>query len=256
MALNNQVFLVDNLIKSAVISSTSTNAQYPLSNLKDDRRTKTFRSLSNSTTITLDFLTARPVNVLAFVDDGSNGLGFTACTLQLNNVDVWTSPAVSVSVSVDGLNGFAYAYLDNLANYRYARLVLTGTAGYVELSKVFIGESFQLGDLSFNYPLNFAYNNNATVSKNRLGQKFIDEINSYRTIAGSITTMTKEEVQPLLELCKYASFTRPIWLIFPEGVITEDNDQLNGYYYLKDDPSFSYVAGNFWNTSLSFEEGT
>lgn len=256
MALNNQVFLVENLIKTALITPSSVNAQYPVSNLLDDRRTKTYRSTSNSTSIVLDFYAPRAVNVLAFVDSGINSFGFTSCTLQLNNVDIWTSPAVSVSVSVDANHGFAYAYLDTTATYRYARLVFTGTAGYVEVSKLFIGETAQVGDLAFNYPLSFSYNTNATVSKNRLGQRFIDEVNTYRTLAGSITTMTKEEVQPLLDLCKYASFTRPIWVIFPEGNITEDNDQVNGYYYLKDDPSFSFVSGNFWNTSLSLEEGT
>jgi hypothetical protein len=116
--------------------------------------------------------------------------------------------------------------------------------------------SAQVGDLSFSYPLSFAISDNATITKNRLGQKFVDEINKQREIGGSIATMTKEEFTPILDMLKYASITRPVWLIFPEGNITEDNDQVNGYYYLKSEPKPSFVAGNFWNISLAFEEGT
>jgi hypothetical protein len=255
MALDKQIFLVDNYVKEAVLTASSENAQYPLSNLLDDRRTKTFRSSSNSTTVTLDLSTPRAINCVAFVDSALEAFGFTACTVELNTVDVWTSPAVTATVTIDSEHGFAYKYWDASQTYRWVRLTFTGTAGYVEVSKLFVGESVDLGEMSFSYPLAFSYNTNANISKKRLGQRFIDEINTARELSGSIQTLTKEEFQPLLEMIRYASVTRPIWLIFPEGNVTEDNDQVNGYYYLKDDPKPSFVAGNYWNIGLSFEEG-
>jgi hypothetical protein len=256
MALDNQIFLVENLVKLATITASSENAQYPLSNLKDDRRTKTFRSTSNSTTVTLDFGTPVDINTIALVDSTLESFGFSALTLELNNVDVWTSPSVSQAVTIDTGNSFAYHYFDTVQTYRYARLVLTGSEGFVELGKVFLGKSVELGELSFSYPLQVSWSTNANVSRNRLGQKFIDEINTQREISGGINTLTKEEFQPLLDMLKYASYTRPIWIIFPdEAPITEDNDQLNGYYYLKGDAGTSFVAGNYWNVNLAFEEG-
>lgn len=254
MALDNQIFLSENLITTATITADSENAQYPLSNLLDDRRTKTYRSTSNSTTVKLDFGIPRDVDVLAFVTNGFDNFSFTSCTLELNNVDVWTAPPFTTTVTIDALNGFGYTYLDTVQTYRYARLIFTGTAGYVEVAKCFIGKSAQVGDLSFNYPLDFNINDNATITKNRIGQRFIDEISTQRLIAGSINTMTKEEFQPLLDVIKYSSITKPIWLIFPEGNITEDNDQVNGMYYLTTEPKPKFVQGNFWNISLSFEE--
>lgn len=256
MALDNQVFLVENLVDQASITPSTVNAQYPTSNLKDARRTKTFRSTNDNTTIVFDFIIPKSINICALVDSGMEAFQFEAATIELNNTNTWGSPAVSVPLSIDVENGFAYASLDQPYSFRYARLILTGTAGYCEVSKLFIGETVQAGILSFNYPLSFQVNDNATVTRNRLGQKFIDEINLQREISGSISTMTKEEFQPIFDMVKYASITRPIWLIFPEGCITEDNDQVNGYYYLKNEPRASLVAGNFWNISLTFEEGT
>jgi len=254
--MEKQLFLYNNLVNEAQIYPSSVNAQYPADNLKDYRRSKVYRSTANDTNLVIDFGTQRDVNVVAIVDSGRNGFGFTSATIELNNTDAWDTPIYSAPISIDFLYGFAHLILPSTYTARYARLVFTGTAGYVEVSKVFIGEYANIGELSFDYPLTYRQNNNATVAKNRLGQRFIDEINTQKEIAGSISTMTKEEVAPLLEMLDYASFTLPIWIIFPEGNITLDNDRLNGYYFLKDDPSLSFVVGNYWNTSLSFEEGT
>lgn len=252
----NQLFLVNNLINQAEFLPDSVNAQYPAENLKDIRRTKVYRSTTNAANLVLDFGTQRDINIVALVDAGNTGFGFDDITLELNHTNSWATPIYSAPISVDYLNGFAYLILPSTYSVRFARLVITGSAGYCELSKVFIGESYNIGELSFDYPVTYKQNNNASVSKNRLGQRFIDEINTQKEISGNISTMTKEEVAPLMEMVDYASFTNPIWLVFPEGNITTDNDRINGYYFLKDDPTMSFVVGNYWNTSLSFEEGT
>jgi hypothetical protein len=61
------------------------------------------------------------------------------------------------------------------------------------------------------------------------------------------------EVFAILDYC---SSTLPLWIIFPEGNITLDNNRLNGYYYLTGEPALSFDRGNFWSVNLSFEEGT
>ena len=251
-----QLFLAENLIKEADLTPSSENAQYPISNLLDDRRSKVFRSTDNNLNIVIDFGTQRDVNVVALVDSGLDTFGFNSCTIELNNSDTWVTPIYSASVDMDVINSFAYHVLDNTYNVRYARLVFTNTIGYCEVSKVFIGMSADIGELCFNYPIQYKASSNKRIEKNRLGQRFIDEVNSQKELSGSINTMTKEEATPLMELLDYCASTRPVWIIFPEGNITENNNRLNGYYYLTDEPSWSFVVGNYWNISLDFEEGT
>lgn len=251
-----QMFLVENLIKYAELIPSTENAQYPVSNLKDDRRTKVYRSTDNATNIVIDMGLARDINIFSIVDSGFGAFGFNDITLELNVSDSWAAPVFSQVVPIDALYGFGYLELPSTFNLRYARIVINGSAGYVELSKMFLGVSASIGELSFDYPVRFKQNNSATVSKNRFGQKFIDEVNTQKEISGNISTMTQDEVDPLFEMLDYASFTIPIWLIFPEGNITNNNNRINGYYYLKDDPNLNFVVGNYWNTSLNFEEGT
>jgi hypothetical protein len=251
-----QLFLAQNLIKEADLTPSSENAQYPLSNLLDDRRSKVFRSTDNNLNIVIDLGTQRDINIVALVDSGLDTFGFNSATIELNNSDTWVTPIYSSAISMDVTFGFAYHQLPSTYNIRYVRLVFSNTIGYCEISKIFIGESADIGDLCFNYPIQYKAAANKKVEKNRLGQKFIDEINTQKELSGSISTMTKEEAEPLMGLLDYASSTRPIWIIFPEGNITDNNNRLNGYYYLTDEPSWSFVVGNYWNISLDFEEGT
>jgi len=250
----NQYFLYDNLIKSATLTPSTVSAQYPVANLVDDRRSKVYRSTTNSDNIVIDLGSAKAINAFSIVHNGTS-FGVTTVTLQLNSTNVWTSPAVTQVITLDTTHGIGYYIFNDNQTYRYARIVLTSSLGYCEVSKIFLGQYASIGDLTFEYPIKYKQNNNSTVTKNRLGQRFIDLINTQKEISGSISTMTKEEVAPLLSMLDYCSFTLPIWMIFPQGNITTDNDRINGYYYLKDDPTLSFVVGNYWNTELAFEEG-
>lgn len=254
--IDNQVFLYDNLVKLAEITASSENSQYPASNLKDDRRSKSYRSATNSAEIVFDFGVARDINIFSVVTSSLNSFGFTDLVLEFNTSNIWDDPLYSEPVPFSILYGFGYVSLPETINVRYARLVLSNTSSYCELSKVFFGVYAELGKLAFEYPLVYRQNNNAVITKNRLGQRFIDEINSQKEVSGSISVMTKEELTPLLEMLDYCSSTIPLWVIFPEGNITEDNQRLNGYYYFKDDPSLRFEVGNFWSTTLNLEEAT
>lgn len=250
----NQYFLYNNLIKTAALTPSTVSAQYPVANLVDDRRTKVYRSTTNSDNIEIDLGSAQDINAFSIVHNGT-AFGVSTVTLELNSTNVWTSPAVSQVITLDTTHGFGYHIFNIDQNYRYARIVLTSSLAYCEVSKIFLGKYASIGELTFEYPIKYKQNNNSSVTKNRLGQRFIDLINTQKEISGSISTMTKEEVAPLLSMLDFTSFTLPIWIIFPEGNITTDNDRINGYYYLKDDPTLSFVIGNYWNTELNFEEG-
>ncbi len=250
----NQYFLYDNLIKSATLTPSTVSAQYPASNLVDDRRSKVYRSTANSANIVIDLGSAKDLDSFCIVHNGTS-FGITSITLEFNSSDSWASPAVSQAITLDTTHGIGYHIFNTTQTYRYARIVLASSLAYCEVSKIFLGKYASIGELTFEYPIKYKQNNNSTVTKNRLGQRFIDLINTQKEISGSISTMTKEELAPLLTMLDYTSFTLPIWLIFPQGNITTDNDRISGYYYLKDDPTLNFVVGNYWNTELSFEEG-
>jgi hypothetical protein len=258
----NQYFFTHNLVKVATPSATSDeiptspiNAQFPLSNLKDDRRTKVFRSVTNTVSVVFDLGVAQDVDSVLIVDSGLNPFGFISATAQFNSVDSWGS-ITEETIDIDFEFGFAKLFLPSVQNIRYVRINLVSTSGFCELSKIFIGTKVSVGDLCFSYPVVFTQNNNASIKRNRLGQKFVDEINSQKMIEGAFQTITKDELDELMSILDYASFTRPIWLTFPDGNIMVNNNRINGYYYLDDDPKLQLIPGQYWNVSLKFTEGT
>jgi len=248
-------FSVDNLVQQSIITASENNSQFPVDNLIDDRRTKIYRSLTTSCNIVFDFGTIRQIDTISIVDSNISQLGFDTAIIQFNNVDSWGAPPVSQSLTLDSDNGWVNYNWPVDQNYRYARLVLTNIINPVEVSKVFIGKSLYFTDICFGYPVSYRQNNRATSSQNRYGQKFFDEINTQKEVSGEIPSLNKDEMDTMLEILDYASFTRPIWLNFDALTFLNDQNRISGYYYLMDDPNLLLNAGNFWTIGLRFAEG-
>jgi hypothetical protein len=246
----------DNLVKQATLTASSENAQFPLSNLKDDRRSKVFQSTTTACNIVFDFGDIREIDSVCIVESGFDPIGFTSATIELNSVNSWVSPPVSQVLTIDPVNGWVNYDWASVQNYRFARISFVNTPNPIEVSKVFIGKRTELDQICFSYPINYKQNNNASVTRNRLGQKFIDEVNTQKEFSGSINTMTKDEVDQIFEVVDYASFTKPIWVNFNGSYVLNDENKISGYYYLNDDPTFTLQSGNYWSVGLSFTEGT
>jgi hypothetical protein len=249
-------FYAFNQVDLAVITPSSQSAQFPVSNIKDPRRTKVFRSTVGGV-VTLVFDFQEPVNIDAVLlaDPKIRQFNFTTASIQLNNTNSWVTPPVDEALTINQDKGLAKFTWSTPQVYRYARLELTGAGDYVELSKVFIGEQTSILGRCFTYPLNYRPNNLAVISRNIYGQKFIDERVTQKAFSGSVGSMDKDEVDVLFEVLDYCSITRPLWLLLDIEALN-DTDRISGMYFLQDEPSLSLVAGNFWNSPLSFEEAT
>lgn len=247
-------FLYDNLIEQAMIYPSSEDAQFPASNIKDARKTKVYRSLSNTANVVFDLGDIFEIDTFAICDSNISGFGFDSITLQLNNTDAWVTPPFSQVVPIDFENGICFLSLPSVQSYRYARLVLSNTGDVVELSKVAIGKAFSNENICFSYPIEYRQRSNAITKRNIYGQKFFDEINTIKEFDGTIPSLNKDEMEELMMMLDNISFTRPVWVIFNALNILNDANRLTGRYYLKDDPNLTLEVGNYWSVKLSFEE--
>jgi hypothetical protein len=246
-----------NQVHAATITASTESAQFPLTNLQDDRRTKVYRSTSNSDTMVIDFGQAVDIDAFCIVDNPMLGFALSTLTVELNATNSWGSPAVSQAITLDQTYGWGAYEWATTQNYRFARLVMTSTTGYCEISKIYLGPKSAPGALDFTYPLTFEQKTNCTISENRYGQKFVDDINTQKIVGGEIQHLYKDELDSLLELFDYTSVTRPMFITFDATAMFEtNNNRINGYYYLNKSPQYSYQTGNMWSLKLTFEEGT
>ncbi len=247
-------FYVYNEFDNGVLSSSTENASFPLENLKDVRRTKVYRSNTNSDTAILDMGGFKPIDSFVMVDHTFNGFNLSSLTLEFNSTNVWTSPALTVPITIDYVNGIALHEFLTPITYRYCRLVMNSTSGFCELSQVFLGLRSTYDYVDFSYPLAFQVNNLAVTTKNRYGQRFIDEIGTQRVIRAKIDYIPRDSIDDFMDWLNVVSNTRPFFINFDNGQLAQNTNRFNGYYYLTSEPTLNLTSGNFWSVDLTLEE--
>lgn len=247
-------FYALNQVYEASLTGSTENAQFPIENIQDDRRTKVFRTTAATGNIVMDFGGSVEIDSFMIVPHSSDGFGISALTLELNATNEWSSPAVSQAITLDATFGVGSYEFTTVQSYRFARLVFSSTLSYCEIANFFIGKRIAFTDNDITYPISYRQVTRKTENENRYGQKFIDEINTQKIFSGSINTMTLAEIDQILEMLDFNATTRPVYVAFESTSILNDIDRLNGMYYLNADPQLEFDQGNYWNISLSFEE--
>lgn len=240
-----------NQVYKALLSSSTENAQFPLGNIKDDRRTKVFRTTESSGWIVFDFGESVKIDSFCIVDNNQVGFSFNSFSFALNNSNAWGSPLYQSNVTLDDKNGIGFLFFEKISA-RYARIEFESTEQFCEISNLFIGSS--QNEVFPIYPIRYNPANRANISINRFGQKFIDEIASQKNISLDFAFLTNDEMEGFFETLDYNSNTIPLFIVFDCTNISNDKNRLSGFYYLKGSPQPEFVLGNFWNLSLEFEE--
>ena len=249
-------FLANNLIDAAALTPSTVNAQYPIANVNDDRRTKTFRSTSNSDNIVIDFGTSESVDSFGIVDNWQNGFGISTLTVEANGTDSWGAPAFTTSITLDadfgvGIKSFASQ------SYRFWRIVMTSTLGYCEIANMFLGAADKIVTNGVSY--NWSYRNRdlSRKSTNRYGQLFIDDISTQKELSNlQFQIMDKGEMDVIFNAYDSNRTVKPIFVYFPleTDSLSNNDDRYNGMYYFRSEPSFNNINSGYYNTALNLRE--
>jgi hypothetical protein len=191
-------FWANNLVDQATLTASTENAQFPVENIQDPRRTKVFRSTSNSDNIVLDFGETSEFDSVLIVENPLNGFGISTITIQANTTNSWSSPPFSQAVTFSSEHGVGIAEFST-QQYRFARIVMTSTLGYCELPNIFIGMAIQP---SRGVNLGWTYKDEdlSITKKNRYGQKFSDIIARQRIFSGVINNLDKDDMDDIFEI--------------------------------------------------------
>ena len=245
-------FFSTNLVDIATLTPSSVNLNFPASNLTDPRRSKVFRSTSNSSNLVLDFGSAKDVDSIFLVDEPRSGFGISALTFQFNSTNSWTTPAYSDTLSFSSTYGMGYKIFTN-QNYRYARLVLTSTLGYCELSKVFLGKSIDLGR-GPNFNWSYQDKELSTIKENRYGQRFVDVISRQKVLSIQLTLLTKTQLDQIFEFYDAKSTTKPFYVVIGDDTMTTDHRRFSGMVYMNSIPTITNTSFGRYSVSISLEE--
>ncbi len=240
-------FFFYNLVKqpSTELTATNENANYPLTNLKNDSKTSVFRSTTISDSVVFDFKTIELVDSILIRGNGTY-------TIEANATNEWTSPAYSTTLTLNPEFGFGHKTITS-QSYRFWRVSGSGS-DYFELGNIFLGEFFQAGK---NISINWNYNDKdlSKASTNSYGQKFFDIKDSVKAISGSIKFLTSTEMELLVDNTNYVRTNKSFWIMIDEDeLFSSDKELFTGEYYFKTVPKVNNVAFGYYNTTISLME--
>lgn len=243
-----------NLVDQATLGASSSNALFPVSNVKDSRRSKVYRSNSNNDSVVFDFQETSEINSLFIVPDKRSGFGLSTVVVEFNAVDSWASPAHSVTLPFSTELGIGHVTF-NMIEYRFARVVMTSTLGYCELANIFIGKSIDLSKgINFGWSLKDEELSNKQY--NRYGQLFTDVILRQKKINCTLENLPKEDMDKMFSLLDRTGETNPIFIAIGNNEMISDYRRFSGMVYLNDVPTVVNSLFAKFSLTLSLKEAT
>lgn len=240
------------LVYQSTITASSENALFPVSNLKDERRTKVFRSNTNSDSVILDFQEASEIDSIFVLAEKRNGFGFTSVTFEFNGTSNFSSPACSVNVDFSDKHALGFAEFTKIS-YRFCRIVMTSTLGYCELSKVYIGTKLQTQrTIKFGWTLK--EDDLSLKTTNRYGQLFSDIISTQKKIGFSFSYLDKVDLELINSIIDAHAETKPIWVRIGDSSMSDDFRRTSGAFFLNDTPQITNSHFNKYALSMSLNE--
>lgn len=214
------IFYKKNLLEQSLIYPKDENKLFPANNLKDNRKTKVYRSLESQTYIDIDLRETSIIDTVMLFANKRSGLGFNQAIIHFNNVPDFTTPAVTRAAEISTKFGIGLVEFSDSIEYRFMRIELESTLDYCELSGFFIGEKMNL-----NRSINFGWqwkdveiNNSQT---NTEGQEFFDKISKQQQINFSYSLLTRNEAALFQELFDDVGTVKPIYVLMGEGVVVD-----------------------------------
>lgn len=133
------------------LSASSSDASFPVSNLKDQIRGSTWRSTSvDDQSVVIDIKTIEAIDSVVLVFDPMIGIKLTEgvdLRIQANATNNWSSPAVNQTLTIDNNYSIASHYFATDQSYRYWRVFIDDPSngyGYIELSNIILTKATQL----------------------------------------------------------------------------------------------------------------
>ena len=244
----------ENLALNSVLTPSSENALFPASNIQDDRRTKVFRSTSNSDSIILDFGVASDIDTIFIASNKRNGFGFGSVTVEFNSTPVFTSPAASVSVPFSDDHGLGHVEFTKIS-YRYARIVMSSTLGYCELSKIYLGTKLTLNS-TIKFGWTYKDEDLALKALNRYGQQFTDLIGRQKKINFAFSYVNKDDLAVINSIIDTNGESGIVWLKIGDSTMSDDYRRFSGCFLLEDSPLITNTHFNKYSLSCAVRELT
>ncbi len=250
MKLMNQNFCSED---ATIISVSSQDPSFPASNLKHPFRSKRWRSTDvDSEWVVFDMITTEPIDsVLIFwsKEDGIKLSNTATVKIQANATNVWTSPAIDQTLTIDNTYMLASHYFTSDQNYRYWRVLIQDSGnpnGYVELGVVWLGKGLALPNAQngFTYTLL----DKTKVTTNDFGHTYGDEYPTLMNLDFQYQFLDYSVIQIIDSAYRDNGTKYPVVIVIDPEDDVFDKDHFTIYGKLKPSLQLKHVNYNMLST--------
>jgi hypothetical protein len=244
---------------ATLITANSENSLFPLSNLKDSRTTKEFRTQTGTTSaqVVFDFITTEPVTDVALVGNSVQGLNLSGTvTIEANITNTWGAPAFSTTLTPSELYNFGHTSFTE-QNYRFWRISFSNTSDFAGLSNIFIGKNLMADPFERNINFGWSYENRANTKfqQNRYNQRFFDKINKQQIIKASFSNLSKSDYEDLQDAFDLNGIDLPVWVVIdPDELFSSDKERFAGQFFINKIPVVKNTTFSRYELNLSLRE--
>lgn len=187
---------------ATTVTASSSSPHFPVLNLKHPFRSKRWRSTAaTSESVVYDLVTTEPIDSVVLYwpkEDGIRLSNTAVIKIQANATNVWTSPAVNVTLTIDNVYMMCSHYFGTDQNYRYWRVVIQDPGnpyGYVELGLTWLGKALALPNIKNGFTFGLA--DQSKLSRTDFGHVYADKYPQVATIGVNYDFLEYSELQIL-----------------------------------------------------------
>ena len=262
MADCNVRFMDNRKIESSNYTVTNEDVNYPLSNAISTVRSELFKTSTTSTRITIDLGFPDKITALTLFAPLGQTLGITreaTIKLQADNVNVWTSPELSIDLSLTSDDRLVY-FLDQTLdlNHRFWSLYIDDPANpdVISFADIYMGDYTTTLVRNVAPKITWTQNDKTSVSKSLDGTPYFSEKPKYDSFGGFSYVLVDETDRIILQDLfnrKGVSNWMPI-CIDPGSYITSSYEELTRLARFDKPFSTKHEVKSRFTVKLSLEE--
>jgi len=238
---------------ATVITASTSNASFPASNLKHPFRSKRWRSTgSTSENVVFDLVTTEAIDSVVILWPKEDGIRLSASAvvkIQANATNVWTSPAVDQTLTIDNTYMVASHFFTSDQSYRYWRVLITdpGNAyGYVELGVVWLGKGLSIDNAQNGFKYELVDRSKVTMTD--YGHTYVDEYPLVATVEFTYEYLDYSMLQTLENAFRENGTRKPVLVALDNAADVFDKDHFLIYGKMKAGFGLKHVKYNILNT--------
>lgn len=238
---------------ATVVTASNINPNFPTTNLKNPLRSKRVRTSDGTTTleIVFDMITSEDINsaVLLWPKEDGIRLSETATIkVQANATNVWTSPTVDETLTVNNTYMVASHYFTSGQSYRYWRVVIEDAGNpydFIELGLVWLGTSLDIGNAENGFE--FKQIDPSQTMSNDFGHQYTDEYPLRSILQINYRLLEYTTVQVLENAYRLNGIKKPVMVILDPTEAIFDKDHFGIYGKLNAQFGLKHINYNLFD---------